>query len=528
MSGRKTMHITISDDELRSLRNKAAQAASLQKGNRLLNQFSASNEAALDEYRLRVSTMNNNMDGVNRRLAEQGAAVTREAQALRTQLQQTVRDSNIRIQEMSRRNEERVRELYQNFTSELSKTKSELSDALGQTGEDVANAISTISNHRKIEAAMRQNNQKLEREMNELEGLLNSEMQGVHERLESIDSAILDVFRNNGIRLEIAREYERMTQILLEEIEANYRVKLLCPGRFKPVLNARDSVEREIRDASNIPENSATARCEARTAFEDAYRLYQDVVNAEQKWQLRFEAAKQMINAATVQLEASRTLKMPNESDAAVDVDFWSAGELSAIGAQLEALERQLEQPDELELSDLDGIQSASLQISREIDDASIFAVEAFYASQDRGEIAQDIADQFSERGVSAIGHSYQGNDQRSAHRLYLRNNVTGFEVVITQTPVIQENGSIANRLESDIIEYGSLDEERGDEIAKEILSSLSGLGLQQTEVCTVPGFENAASDRVEVADIRQWRTEQSPEVIKPNHNAWRAAWTIV
>ena len=202
MSGRKTTYTTISDNELRDLRNRAARATSLQESNRLLNQLSAKNEAALAEYRNQARTMNRHLDHLNQRLEEQGAAATREAQALRAQLQQTIKDSNIRFQELSQENEERVREMHQNFTSELSRTRSEFSDALDQTREDVANAINT--NNRRIEEAMRQNNQRLEGEMHALEEQVESELQSVHDRLDHMDSAIQATARNHGTLLEMA------------------------------------------------------------------------------------------------------------------------------------------------------------------------------------------------------------------------------------------------------------------------------------------------------------------------------------
>lgn len=227
-----------------------------------------------------------------------------------------------------------------------------------------------------------------------------------------------------------------------------------------------------------------------------------------------------MLGAASAQLEASREIDLPDETDISVDVDTWTAGDLTAIAERLDSLNGQLDNSDELTISDLDGVQSAGMQISREIDDTSMFAVEAFYASQDRADIAQDIANQLTEMGLTIVDYSYQGNDQRAAHRLHLRNNVTEFEIVITQTPVIQPDGTIANRLESDIINYGSLNEERGDEIAREVLSSMGAIGLQQTDVSTVPGFENSPSDRTECVNIQQWRTEQAAEVVRPDHIA--------
>ena len=525
MSGRKTTYITISDDELRRIREQAARATSLQESNRLLNLLSASNEAALAEYRTRIRTLNSNIESMNRRIAEQGAAASREAQALRTQLQQTVRESNARIQEEARKNEQHIREMHQGFSRELSTTKREFSEALDQTRSDMAEALD--ANNRRIESAMRQNNQRMESEMRGLETRLNGEMQEIRLQLDSIEDTVSSTAHNQTVLLDMAREYEGAVDMIIADIQSNYRVELLCPGRLKPVLQALQSCQSEIRDAERMPQNAAIARREARQALEEAFHLRQDVIQAEQEWNLHFEAARQMLGAASAQLEASREIDLPDETDISVDVDTWTAGDLTAIEERLDSLNGQLDNSDELTISDLEGVQSAGMQISREIDDTSMFAVEAFYASQDRADIAQDIANQLTEMGLlTIVDYGYQGNDQRAAHRLHLRNNVTEFEIVITQTPFIQDNGTIANRLESDIINYDSLNEERGDEIAREVLSSMGAIGLQQRDVSIVSGFENSLSDRTECVNVQQWRTEQAAEVVRPDHNArMRAEW---
>ena len=64
------------------------------------------------------------------------------------------------------------------------------------------------------------------------------------------------------------------------------------------------------------------------------------------------------------------------------------------------------------------------------------------------------------------------------------------------------------------------MNEEHGDEIAREVLSSMGAIGLQQTSVSTVPGFENSPSDRTECVNIQQWRTEQAAAVVRPDHTA--------
>lgn len=70
MSGRKTTYTTIADDELRQLRNRAAQATSLQESNRLLRQLGEKNDAALAEYKRRVNTMDRNINHLNQKLQD--------------------------------------------------------------------------------------------------------------------------------------------------------------------------------------------------------------------------------------------------------------------------------------------------------------------------------------------------------------------------------------------------------------------------------------------------------------------------
>ena len=500
MSGRKTTYTTISDDELRRIREQAARATSLQESNRLLNQLSASNELALAEYRNRIQTLNHNIESMNRRIAEQGAATSREAQALRAQLQQTIRDSNARIQEESRKNEQNIREMHQSF-----------SEALDQTRLNVAEVLDV--NNRRIENAMRQNNQMMESEIRNLERRLNEDMHEIQSQLNMIESLVNNAAHNQAVLLEMAHEYGSTADMVI-----------LCPGRLNHVLQVFQSYQSEIKDAERIPENSATARREARQALEEAFQLREDVIRAEQEWRLHFEATRQMLDVAAAQLEASSEIVLHEDLqdgiDVSVDTDTWTAGDLTALRERLASLDEQLTNSEELDVTGLDRIQSAGMQISREIDDTSMFAVEAFYASQDRVDIAQNIACQLSDMGLTIVDHSYQGNDQRAAHRLHLRNNVTGFEIVITQTPTIQTNGTIENRLESDIISYGSLNEEYGDDIAHEVLSSLADISRQQTNVSTVPGFENSPSDRTEYVNFQQWRTEHATEVVKPDHTA--------
>ncbi len=519
MSGVKTTFITIDQDELNRLRQRAAQAASLQEDNWILNQLCEQNENALAEYRNRINTMNGNLERLNRQLAEQGAAASKEAQRLRNQLQQTVRDSNERIQEAARKNEQQMKAMHRSFTEELTKTRVNLE-------------ASMEANNRRIETAMRENNRRIAEEMHTLKSHVETEMGEVRSRLDNVEDEMKAVRENENILLEMACEYHRAAQALVQNIQVNYRVELLCPGRLQLVQSQLSSSQNEIRDAEGLPQIAATARREARRSAEDAMKLYQDVLCAEQEWMVHFQAAKQVLDASSAQLESSRQLCLPEETDIKVDVDYWTGGDLEALKARLDKLADRMAPAaaDRLTLSELDEIQSAGVQASREIDETVMFAAEAFFASQDRGEIAQDIADQLNEYGFSIVDYSYCGEDQRSAHRLLLTSRRTGFTIVITQTPV-NRNGRIENKLESDILKYGTENKEAGDRIVREVfaalskvLSSLAELGLEQGPVETKKGYENSVSDRIKREDMREWKTERRPEVVTPVYAAQSAA----
>lgn len=511
MSGRKTTYATISTDELNNLRNQAYQATSLSRTNtnlkqrnEILERWNNTNQNAIREQENRIKTLNDNIARMNNRIAEQKAAATKETQELRMQLQKNLEDSNRRIQEEARKNKEKIQEMQQNFSTELMQTKSDLLNTIKLNNENINREIKNLESH--IEEQMVS---------------INSELDAVESRLGNIEASIDKTKKDNNIMLEMAQEYKRIAKITLEEIETKHRIDLLPKERQNNCHQATDSCENEIREAQTMPGNSATARHDAKKAYLEVQRLYQDVLKAEQEWELHLGLTRQVIGATRTKLEASKIIKLSEEDS--VDINHWTDGDLGNLQDRLESLEKQLNTTEILQklyLEDLDGIKDAGIQITHEVEETTFFGLAAFYASQDRADIAQDIADQLGELGLTIEGHSYQGNDQRAAHRLHLKNHTTGFEIVITQTPETKEDGTITNKIESDIIKYGytNRDSESCHKLASEILSSVSGLGFVKEESKTEPGFENKESDRTDYRNINQWKTVSVTEVAKPKH----------
>lgn len=487
MSGRKETYTFISDTELEELRRRASEASDLRTSNALLNRLHTRNQAAIREYENHMNEMNARLNHLNRSMEKQDAAAKKEAQALRTQLQETVRASNDRLREMARQNEQNLSRMQSDFTNALVQTRTEFSSAVAATAE-------------RLEAKMEENKQQLRRDIDAVRA--------------KVDAGIKD----QETLLAMASEYASMAQILNRDTKENYRVELLCPGRMQEAVRQFELAQDNIQDARKMPANAATARYAARCAMESALQLHQDAVEAEQEWHLHYQEAKQVLDAASLRMEACRVLEIPEEGYAptVVDVNYWTDGDLARMENRLRGLFDRVEMSDAA-LRDLDNIQNAGIQLAREIDDTAVFATEALYCSQDRADIAADIAQTMEDAlDLQVVEHCYQGGDWRAAHRIHLKNPDTRFEMVVTQTPERNAKGQIGNHLESDILCYGTNNEEVGDRIAKNALEALSALGFAQSPVTTVSGYAARESDRVGHRDMKRWETEQSPDVLTP------------
>lgn len=275
-----------------------------------------------------------------------------------------------------------------------------------------------------------------------------------------------------------------------------------------------------------MPTNAPIARQAARQAVEVALQLHEDIIRAEQEWQVRYQAARQAVSTAQAQAVACRQMKIPME-DAAVeiDVDHWSNGDLTALRSRADALQTRLDNADTLTSEDLEGLREAGVQAAQEILESAQFAAVAVSASQDRADIAQNVAYHMRDAlGLIVQSHGFQGNDQRGGHRIHLKNPRTGFEMVVTQYPESNGESILGNRLESDILEYGTNNEQEGDEIACQAMTSLAAaladladLGFCQGPVETVSGYENRPSQRREQANMEAWQREQA-SVPSPIH----------
>ncbi len=476
MSGVKERTITMTESQVRTLRQQAAQATSLQEQNRILQQLADMNAQRMTDQEARISTLNNNIRTLRSALqnvANDDAAARRQLQA---QLRDAIRQTNAALEDMARQNEENLARLGDDFRDQLS-----------------AHQADTLN---RLEA----NRQALQEALSEATAALQADIHNVRDRVNALDSTVNGMAVSNETLLNHARQFADTARQVLEGTAGGYRVELLVPGRMAAVQGLLDTAVSDIALTNAHSTNASAARLSARTALQEALQLQQAVIEAEQQWQTAFREARQALTNAQGCRRDNE--KLPITQDYALDVDFWCNGGLTTLDGRLTSLDRQLDNARGLSSSQLQGIRQAAEQIGTEIRENSEFAMLAYASSLDREDVAHICAAHMLERlALVTEFEGYEGSDQRAGHRIILRNPRTGFEMVVDQSPQVNADGTLSNRLESHILSYGTNNEEEGDRIAYSALEGLAAYGFSATPVRTRPGMEKTPSQNLGLLD---------------------------
>lgn len=509
MSGVKTRRISINQNEYDRLRRQARQAASLSCSVEALRSIADRSASVISDLQRRNRELRDAAEQAASDRRQQEQAQSRERQALREQLQRHIDQTNRALGDMASQAQQGLERLDRDFRSALA--------------DEHANTARLIDEHaRATESAM----QAMDAQLRERIGEVDARIDQVEREAADTARRLGVVLESDAALLELAREYADTAASLIDYLARTFRMELLLPGRLAQARATLEQARADIADAAgDMPTNAAVARQAARQAAGDALRLQEDAIRAEQAWQASYGAAAQALSTAEAQISTSAQIAYEDEAgSSSVDTDHWTDGDLSALRQRLTRLQRTLDTPDSLTAEDLDGLREAGAQLCAETEESAQFALIAFLASQDRADVAQDLADTMHDRlQLDIVADGYQGGDERLGHRVVLRNPATGFEMVITQYPE-NENGRIVNRLESDILNYGTNNVEEGDRIARQALESLTDLGFCESPVETAPGFEHAASNRTQRRDMHEWSLDKQPAPVPVHAQAQSAA----
>ncbi|MCW3488692.1 hypothetical protein [Dethiobacter alkaliphilus] len=259
-------------------------------------------------------------------------------------------------------------------------------------------------------------------------------------------------------------------------------------GRFAP--GKLEAVSRHVEDArrnyeNNMPEASLST---AQQAYWDIADLREEVLSKQKEFIRIRQAALQ---EARILLETARAnqkyqLEMGQGADSevlALEVDYWTRGELSSFEAKVKALEKQLEKgKDTFTIEQVKEILSKITVMKPGLNEIVDRARENILASQLRVNMAEMVVDALQGQGFVLEDSAYEGGDERNAFVAKVK-NVAGSEVVTVISPVKDEAGKNAVSIHS--YDETFVDEDTLLERAEEVSSILSEGGLEaEAPVC--------------------------------------------
>ncbi len=307
---------------------------------------------------------------------------------------------------------------------------------------------------------------------------------------------------------ERAQQWANNTRLLLDGINEHYRHEKFAPGELRKLQDELRLV------ATNLSNGDFEAAISAsQQTYLRAGELQLNLALKETEWQAWLDTAKQ--SAAEV-LAACDTHKLAEyvfeteEGETAIEaeVDYWTDNKLSALRAQVETEQQRLSSTDDLSVDDFQQSHTQSAEQRAQVEALVEEAQDALLASQLRNNLGQSIEAALQEAGWETIDATYEGEDNRRAVHLKLK-NMAGDEMVSIITPEPSEEG-IRNRLQLHFFDNFTNDEKQRIQQARNVVEVLREEGLECGDPSYAPGSEKAPSAERERLDFAKLKKKQS------------------
>lgn len=300
---------------------------------------------------------------------------------------------------------------------------------------------------------------------------------------------------------QVARKFfGDLTGILAE-------VNDLPHSRFAP--GRLEAIGRQVNDAQrnyeqNMPEASLST---AQQAFWELSDLRDEVLRKQREFILVYQEALQEARLLLEEARANRKYQLELGEGAgreilALEVDYWTHGELTAFETEIRVLERELLNGEKTLTSEqvkesLARIEAMKPMLSEIVERAQ----QNILASQLRVNMAGVIVKVLAEQGFVLQDAVYEGDDMRNAYIAKVQ-NIAGSEVVTVISPVADDVGKNAVSVHS--YDETFVDETTLKQRAQEITAVLNQEGLEaEAPVCS----GKARGEYQDIAAVRDGAT---------------------
>jgi hypothetical protein len=209
--------------------------------------------------------------------------------------------------------------------------------------------------------------------------------------------------------------------------------------RFSPGSMARINGHIEQAELNLHNDASEAALAQAQAAYFELIELRSEVLFKEQEFDAAYVQALEAVRSLLEEVAQNRQGVIPadqaEQHDIEVDIDFWSRGRLSRIQDRLREIETVLEKDRSmLTLDQVRRFEEEAVSLKPELVAAVEAARLAIINSQACYNVAEIVVEVMEEQGYSVEQGVYEGEDQREAYAIKMRNR-GGDEFVSIITP---------------------------------------------------------------------------------------------
>ncbi len=482
MSGRK--QITVDSADYRRLQMAEGQLRSMQQNlPEVLNRLMRDNEA---ELRRRLEP-----------LEQRQREYQQTTQRMRDEVRQVESHMAQRLEEQQRRLRQHIAETAQRLQREVETARQETERMVSDEREARIRHVQTVADQVRHETR-----DLLAQQADQLTQLIDQERQtretqihAIHQRLEA----------EQHHKDTLARSWIETARILHDFIDSHYAHQRFAPDQLARL--ARMIAQAESNLAQGVAEAAVTMAQRAYGSLSDLRLELERLEREWQVWQVRsLEAAREILALAQRNRTCPALDLQGNQLDIMIEVDYWTAGQLSMLEAELDQVIAQIaDATTPLTTSELRQIAEATLPALHErLEQTIAQARDAVISSQLRTNIADAVVQTFEEQGFQLQDDTYEGEDQRHGFVAQVA-HLDGSKVTVVVTP----DGTGQNTLSINSYDAQQRAEDELRARAEAIARALEQRGLQAGAITRVGDQPDPAYARIE--EVRERQPVQQP-----------------
>jgi hypothetical protein len=269
---------------------------------------------------------------------------------------------------------------------------------------------------------------------------------------QGLDEVVKDARR----AAEVADQWLHGARQLHDTIRDTLPHERFAPGELDSLRGRLSLAERNARDGM-----AQAAVAGAQEAYAGLSELRASLELRDREWRIAQQAARESLLLLKGMVDGNAMRKgidsAGQEIDVDLDVDYWTAGKLTALRQEVEALQRRVtDQGSPLGTDELLRIAGEDApRLERALQDVVQEAGTAQLASQLRVNIADLVVQTLVGNGYEPQGGTYEGEDQRGAFAAKVRHG-DGSEIVVLVTPADGDPPGAELRIESFDMATGS------------------------------------------------------------------------